>query len=61
MDEQHDQIYCAKCKNHTENLEVKIEPQTVYRLKCKCVVCFKKKNKYLKSVPVDTNSKQDEN
>ena len=54
--EQHNKIYCAKCKNHTENLEVKIEPQTMYRLKSKCAVCFKKKNKYHKSVPIEIES-----
>ena len=42
------QVYCVKCKSHTDNLEVIIEPQTTYRLKCKCAVCLKKKNKSVK-------------
>ena len=48
-------LYCIKCRNHTENVDVKEEtiisknkPRSV--LKATCAVCAKKKNRFVKSV-----------
>ena len=50
-------VYCIRCGKKTENTDSKIQPRISYRLICKCAVCHKKKNRFLKQekvVEVDT-------
>ena len=50
-----DNLYCIKCKSHTENVDRREEqitskgkPRSV--VKANCAVCSKKKNRFVKSV-----------
>jgi DNA-directed RNA polymerase beta' subunit len=51
----HSNLYCIKCRAHTDNIDIKQEtitsknkPRSV--LKATCAVCTKKKNRFVKTV-----------